>query len=309
MVGLALLLGATPALLGQSPEVAANGAAVANLKFEQLADNFYVFDESAYHGGSISVLIGPDGVLIVDSGTADLAPAAEREIRRLSPEPVRFVINTHSHVDETGGNEHFARLGATIIGREQARHRMLNPRSRGSGSSVRESRQERAPSPEGAPSLTFDSAISLHFNAQSVRLIPAADAHTDNDTIVLFPQLDILVVGDLLRPGEYPSINGPDGGSFPGMIQALATLLELAGPRTRIVTSHGQIVGREAIERERHLLFTTRDRILALKRQGRTVDEVVLARITEDLGAKAPPGRLSAEAFVRDMYNELESSS
>jgi glyoxylase-like metal-dependent hydrolase (beta-lactamase superfamily II) len=276
----------------------------------KIAENFYVIDETPVHGGAVSILTGPDGIMLVDTGVEGLAARVEAEIRRLSPQPIRYVIGSHAHVDEIGGNVHFAQLGATLIGRDLMRSSILHPKIPAAGAVVdgRQARQARAPSIAGAPTITFKTEMGLHFDGQDVRLLAIPRAHTDSDTIVIFPGLDIIVVGDVLRAHEYPSIGRPDGGSLAGMLDGLSLLISLAGPQTRFVTSHGQIVDRTAVSAQRDLLITTRDRIAARMAQGQSLDEILAAKVTEGLGAHAEPGHISADAFVRDVYNELKAT-
>lgn len=275
----------------------------------RIADNFYVIDETPVHGGAISILTGADGVLMLDTGVEGLAARVEAEIRRLSPQqPVRYVIGSHAHVDEIGGNAYFARLGAVLIGRDVMRDSMLHPKAPPPGADGRTARQARAPSAEAAPTVTFKTEMGLHFDGQDIRLIAMPRAHTDNDAIAVFPGLDLVVVGDVLRAHEYPSINRPDGGTLPGMLEALSILIGLGGPQTRFVTSHGQVVDRMAVIAQRDLLVTSRDRIAALIAQGRSLDQILAAKVTEGLGAHAEPGHISADAFVRDVYGELKAA-
>jgi glyoxylase-like metal-dependent hydrolase (beta-lactamase superfamily II) len=305
ITGLAFALAAAPLALAQT----APDFSKVEVRAQKVAEGFYVIDETAVHGGAVSVLTGPDGVVMVDTGVGGLADRVEAEVRRLSPGPVRYVIGSHAHVDEIGGNEHFARLGAILVGRDVMRERIVHPKplSAEAAADGRSARQARAPSLAGAPTVTFKSEMGLHLDGQDIRLIAMPDAHTDSDAIAVFPALDIVVVGDVLRAHEYPSINRTDGGTLKGMLGALDLLIALGGPQTRFVTSHGQVVDRTAVIAQRTLLVTARDRIAALMAQGKSQDEIVAAKVTEGLGAQAQPGHISAEAFVRDVYAELKA--
>lgn len=281
-----------------------------DIKPVKLADNFYVIDETEVHGGSISVLTGPEGVLLVDTGVGGLAPKVEAAIKKLSSQPIRYVINTHAHVDETGGNEYFAKLGATIVARDQVRGSMLHPKvpTGAAAADGRQARQVRAVPPEAAPKLTFANNMSLRLSDQEARLISVPRAHTDGDALIYFPGLDIIVAGDVLRAHEFPSIGRPDGGTLPGMLDALARLIGMAGPKTRIVTAHGQVVDHSVVIEQRDFLLTSRDRIAALIAQGKSSEEVIAANPTADLGVKALPGHIGPDAFVRDVYAELKAA-
>src|SRR5438105_10035785 len=101
---------------------------------EQLAPNLYLLSGSAgadpahedAAGGRIGVLAGPDGILMVDSQYAQLTDKIVAAIRRISPTPIRVLINTHIHIDHTGGNANFAKMGATVYAREELREEMIN---------------------------------------------------------------------------------------------------------------------------------------------------------------------------------------
>lgn len=271
------------------------------IKTNRLADNFYVIDESAAEGGSVSLLIGADGIIMVDTGIAALAPQVAAAIKRLSAQPIRYIINTHVHVDETGGNEYFAGLGATFVAREQVRQRMQHPSPLADG-------MQRKPMPEAAwPSLTYDNAMTLHFNGQHIQLIAVPRAHTDGDAIIYFPGSDIIVAGDVLRPGSYPSMNRPHGGTLPGMLDALATIIGRAGPHTKIFTSHGAVVDRSAAIAQRDFILAVRERIAMLMAQGKSEDEIVAltSSITMGYAVATEWAHTLPERFVRDMYAEL----
>ena len=90
----------------------------------RLADDFFTLEGQ---GGTISVLTGPDGVLMVDGQFAPLTEKIVAATKKVSDQPIRFLVNTHVHADHTGGNENFARLGALIFSRDELRMRLMNP--------------------------------------------------------------------------------------------------------------------------------------------------------------------------------------
>jgi cyclase len=272
------------------------------IRLEKLAENFYVINDSDDVGGSISVLTGPDGILMVDTQLAPLSTKVEAAIKRLSQKSIRYVINTHVHIDQTDGNEYFGRLGATIIAREQVRYRLMYPITVAG-------RVQRVPAPAAAlPVLTYTDNMKLHFNGEEIQIIAMPSAHTDGDTMIYFPGVDILVAGDVLRPATYPSINRPDGGTLEGMLEALGYLIGRAGPHTRIITSHGPPVDRAVAIAQRDLILTVRDRVAALIAQRKSEAEVIAAGIAADLDAHALQSHTSAERFVSDVYSELKGA-
>src|SRR5579871_1661382 len=146
------------------------------IKTNKLADNFYTLDGQ---GGEIGVLTGPDGVLMVDAQFAPLSQKIAAAIHQVSDKPIRFLINTHVHADHTGGNENFAKMGATILARPELRERLIHPAPAANGAAT-------PASPAGAlPVITYDAPVTIHMDGEDVRLIPIPRAHTDGDTLVM----------------------------------------------------------------------------------------------------------------------------
>jgi len=267
------------------------------IKTTRLADNFFTLEG---HGGTISVLTGPDGVLMVDSQFAPLTDKIVAAIRKVSDQPIRFLINTHLHPDHTGGNENFAKLGALIFSRDQLRARLKSP-SPGPDGRV----------PPGAPAMalpvvTYDGPVTLHVNGEDVQLIPIRAAHTDGDTLIRFPKHDVLAVGDYYRSVGYPFVDIFNGGTLDGLLTGLGETIGLAGPNTKIIPGHGPIVDRNAVIAQRDLVLAIRAKVQPLVARGMSVDEVLAANLTSDPDLPVPPRAETAEEFVRWMYAELK---
>ena len=269
------------------------------IRTTHVSGNFFVLEGQ---GGSIGVLIGPDGVLMVDSQFAPLTDKIVSAIRQISDQPIRFLVNTHVHSDHTGGNENLAKMGALIFSRDQLRSRLVNP-SPGPYGRVPPSAPEKA-----LPVVTYDGPVTLHINGEDVQLIPIREAHTDGDTLIRFPREDVLVVGDYYRSVGYPYVDIYNGGTLEGLLAGLGETVGLCGPKTKVVPGHGPIVDRNAVIAQRDLVLATRDRMLPLIAKGMTFDQVLASNLTADSETPVPPGAQTAEQFIWWMYVELTES-
>ena len=262
------------------------------IKTNKLADNFYTLDGS---GGTIGVLTGPDGVFMVDTQFAPLSDKIAAAIKAITPLPVKFIVNTHVHGDHTGGNVNFGKMGAILLSREQLRDRL----SKAAGNTP-------ATPVEGLAKLTYDNDVTMHMNGQRIQLIAIRKAHTDGDTLVRFPDLDILMTGDYYRSIGYPNIDRGNGGSLEGMIDGLAKTIDLAGANTKIIPGHGAMVGRADVIAHRDVLIQLATRVRAAVAKGMTEDQVVAAKLTNEFDAKIKEPGTTGERVVRQIYNEVK---
>jgi len=269
------------------------------IKANKITDKFYTLDGQ---GGTIGVLIGPDGVFMVDTQFAPLSDKIAAAIKQLTPQPIKFVVNTHVHGDHSGGDENFGKMGATIIAREELRFRLAHPAPQANG-------QPGVPTAAvGLPKQTYREQLTLHMNGEEVQLIAVPRAHTDGDTMVYFPGLDIIMTGDFYRSIQYPNVDRNNGGSLQGLIDGLGMVIGRAGPSTKIIPGHGPTVDRSAVVAHRDLVLAVRDRIAPLVAQGKSEDEVVAAKVTADLDAKVQQAGTTGERFVRQVYAEVKAT-
>lgn len=300
------LIGLLPlAALAAAPPATAPSAAPAAPDFSQVqirvtrvAGDLYALEGQ---GGTVSVLAGPDGALVIDSQFAPLSDKLIAAIRTFSQARLRFLLNTHVHGDHTGGNANFTRAGATVIAHDSVRRRLRNPAPAANG----------APGvpavAEALPVITFEGPSALYLNGQTVRLTPMPAAHTDGDVMIEFPQLYVLVMGDFFRSTGYPVADRNNGGSFRGIADALGIASGRAGPATRVIPGHGPISSRAGIIEQRDILVSTINEVEKLVRQGMTVEQVLAAKPTAAFDDRVPQGAQNAERFVRGLYAELSS--
>src|ERR1700685_413480 len=157
------------------------------IKTTKISDTFYTLEGQ---GGTIGILAGPDGIFMVDSQFAPLSQKIAAAIHQISDKPIRFMVNTHVHGDHTGGNENFAKMGATIFSRDELRWRLEHPVPAANGAPG-------TPAPAAAlPVVTYEGPVTIHMDGEEVQLIPIHRAHTDGDTLVHFVNNDVLMTGD-----------------------------------------------------------------------------------------------------------------
>jgi glyoxylase-like metal-dependent hydrolase (beta-lactamase superfamily II) len=269
------------------------------IKATKISDNFYTLEGQ---GGTIGLLVGPQGIFMVDSQFAPLSQKIAAAIHQISDKPIRFMVNTHVHGDHTGGNENFAKMGATIFARDELRYRLAHPSPGANGAPG-------VPAPPDAlPVVTYEGPVTFHMDGEDVHLIPIRRAHTDGDTLVYFPINDVLMTGDYFRSIQYPNIDRTNGGSLNGMIEGLGITIGMAGPHTKIIPGHGPTVDRAALTAHRDMILVVRDKVAALVRQGKSEDEVLAAKPTSDYDSIVPNSSTTSERFVRQLYAELKTN-
>ena len=238
----------------------------------------------AGRGGNIGLSIGDDGVVMVDDQFAPLTDRIVETIRGISNGNIRFLINTHVHGDHVGGNENLGRMGIPIVAAERVRLRL----------------GERLPA-VALPVLTYNDPVTIHLNGEDVRLIPVPPAHTDGDTFIHFRGSDVLHLGDVFRTVAFPVIDGNNGGTLDGTIEALGIAAGIAGPGTKIVPGHGVVSSRADVIEFRDMIIDVGAKVRALVADGATYDEVLAAGPTSEYEAKwGDPQR-----FLTAVYAEL----
>jgi len=263
----------------------------------KLAPNFYVLNGQ---GGAIGVLTGPDGVLMVDSQFAPLTEKIVAAIKQVSNTPIKFLINTHVHGDHTGGNENLGKMGVTIVAREELRNRLAHPAPGANGAPG-------TPAPAAAlPVITYSTPLTIHMDGEDVQAIPIPKAHTDGDTLVYFPNANVIMIGDYFRSLGYPNIDRANGGSLPGMLAGIDAAIKLCNATTKVVPGHGEITDRNGLMAHRDMIIAIRDKIAPMVSQGKTLQDVLASKPTAAYDSKVPGVGTTGERFVGQVYAELK---
>jgi glyoxylase-like metal-dependent hydrolase (beta-lactamase superfamily II) len=248
-------------------------------------------------GGNIAVLPGRDGKLLIDAGFAGARPKLTTALASLSSDPIKHLINTHWHFDHTDGNEWLHSAGAAILAHTNTRkHLSTTTRVEGWNFTF-------PPAPAGAiPSEVFDDERTLELNGTTLALKHYAPAHTDSDISVHFTDADIFQVGDTFWNGYYPFIDYSTGGSIDGMIRATEANLAKVTDSMIVIPGHGAVGDKSQLAFYRDLLVSTREKVATLKRQGKSLDEIVAAKPTAATDAKWGNGFRSPKDFLGDVF-------
>lgn len=254
-------------------------------------NNIYYLEGS---GGNIGVIVGDDGVLIVDDQFAPLTNKIEAAITDLTKLPVTFVVNSHFHYDHTDGNENFGRAGAFIVAQDNARRRMESTQVLASG------REQEAYDDVGLPKITFFDSMRFYFNDEPIELIHTGPGHTDGDAQVYFLESNVIHTGDMFVRYVLPFIDQNNGGSLDGMIEATDKLAGIINNETIIIPGHGQLSNRGDLLNYRNMLVTIRGNLTRAKVQALSPAEMLE---TEPADGWAPAGDGTNQWLLR-AYDE-----
>ncbi len=259
-----------------------------------------------WQGGDSLILVGDEGVLLVDTAVAQMGDKIKAAIARVSDKPIRLVINTHAHADHFGANELMAKGGALIVGHEKLRERMVK------GQYLAAFRQTIPPSPPAAlPAITYAGTMTIHFDGETVQLFHSPRAHTDNDTLVYFKRANVIhASGTFGGDGSYPFFDTSSGGTLAGMIVAEEKMLSLSDDKTRIIADEGDPGSTQGLKASRDMLVTIRARVQKLIDAGKSEDQVVADKPTQDLDARwvQQGSPLTGDFFTRLAYQSLSGT-
>jgi len=294
-----------------------------NLEVLQIRPNFYMI---AGAGGNIGFQFGADGVVVVDSGSASSANAVVDAIKKVTTQPIRYVINTSADTDHVGGNAAVAKAGQTLF--TQGGGAGIGADFLGGAASILSVEQvlTRMSAPGAQPSRfplaawpteTFHQPRKyLYLNGEGIEVFHQPAAHTDGDAIVFFRRSDVVVAGDILDTTRFPVIDIAKGGSIQGEIAALQKLVDTAIPSvpivsreegTLIIPGHGRICDQLDVVEYRDMVTIIRDRVRDMVKKGMTLEQVKAAKPTADYDGRfgATSGRWTTDQFIEAAYRSL----
>ncbi|PYX95934.1 MAG: MBL fold metallo-hydrolase [Acidobacteria bacterium] len=268
------------------------------MKVSKVAGNIYMLEGA---GGNIGASVGDDGIVIVDDQYAPLADKIQVALKGITDKPVRFVINTHYHEDHTGGNAIFQK-NAPVIAHENVRKRLQEGGTAGNGGSVH---IEAKPQPKDAlPIITFDHDVTVHLNGEDIRALHFPAGHTDGDSIIFFPESNVVHMGDDFVTYGFPFIDVDGGGSINGMIDAVEKVIPQLPPDVKVIPGHGPVSNLDDVRAYLKMLKDTRDAVQSALKQGKTLEQMKQEKIL-DPWKKYSGDFISEDAFLETLYNSL----
>jgi len=254
-------------------------AAFAADRLTRIAENVYAYvgtthsSKSNSFGANAGIIIGREGIVVVDTLlSANEAKRFLRDIRTVSDKPIRYVVNTHHHLDHVFGNCEFAKLGAVIIAQENAGKAMEKSAAKtlaniGAYGLSAEEMQGTTPA---YPVLTYGDRMTIHLGDERIELIHAPPSHTDGDTLVYLPDRKILFIGDILFTGYHPFLGEGNIAEWAKTLDEIK-LMDVE----KIIPGHGPLSGKKDLDEMRAYLLLFDEKARELASRSSDVQEIV----------------------------------
>lgn len=228
-------------------------------------------------GNNIVALAGDGSSLLVDCGEA----AQAQDVLKLAG-GVKTVINTHWHLESTGGNDALHRAGAKLISHVNTELWMTQEIPHDWEKKVYPPRAK-----DALPTETFYTTGKTTFGGEPVEYGVMPMAHTDGDIYVHFPQSNILVTGDAVQPGRLPILDWRCDGWIGGMQEAHRTLLRIANDTTKIIPGSGLVMTKAELQANLDTITKIREHLVMLMKMGMGAKDMMEAKAMKDFSSLA----------------------
>ena len=256
----------------------------------KVTDQIYMLKGS---GGNIGLLIGNDGLMMVDDQFAPLSNKIIEAIKSISQNSIRFLVNTHIHGDHTGGNDNFSKQGVTVVAHDQVRERMKKEQV-----NKRMNRTTPPREKDALPVVTFSDKLNFHLNDEEIELVHLDRGHTDGDVAVYFKKANVIHTGDAFVRYGYPFIDTDSGGGINGFISSLDKLLLIMNDQTKVIPGHGELATKVDVKTLREQITDILDQVAKALKKGKKVGEISSLGITDKYDEKLGKGFLKGKDFV-----------
>lgn len=268
------------------------------LSMNKVAGNVY---QILGAGGNIGALMGPDSVLLVDTGDKPVAPEIKQAIATVSNKPIHEIIITHYHYDHVASISQLS-SDAVVISHENARKSLAKDKKLTAVNGVY------SPADSAIlPRLTFQDSMTLHFPSEDVQVWHFPNAHTAGDAVVYFTKSNVVHMGDILFSGMFPYVDVEDGGNVLGMAEAVEKVLTLVPPDAKFIAGHGPVYTADQMRQYSAFLKDSAAMVDAAMKQGKTLKQIQSEGVLEkyDRFSNFVPTPL----FTEFVYKSLQARS
>jgi cyclase len=235
-------------------------------KVIKLSDHVYRVTLDYSLRPNIGVSVGPDGILLVDTGHQEVASELLLAIKNLKEGEIKYIINTHPHGDHAGGNKTCG-PNAVVIGyknlEEMVSKGVLSP---GKGKI------------KGGSGKAIDSYYSMNFNGEEIRIIPSPGAHSDSDLIIHFTRSGVVHMGDLLLTQSFPAV-GPNVEKY---LEILDTVMDIFPQDTKFIGGHGRDYTMAEVKDYRNMLSDTIKIVRKGMKSGKSMEDMIQEDVLKD---------------------------
>ena len=252
--------------------------------------NIYMLEATGDVAGNIAVSAGPNGILVVDTQFAPLSKLILAELKKITKENIKFIINTHYHADHTQGNMILGK-SSIIITHANAKQRLLYLPS------------------EAHPTITFDKQMSLFFNGEKIDLIHYPHGHTDNDVVVFFTKSNVIHMGDLWNSGisSFPTVDIEAGGSIMGMLENIKELIHIIPKNAKIIPGHYALSDLDDLKSTGDMLEKTIGFVMTKKAEGKSLEEIKKEGFPSRYDSWGT-AYTNAETWIENIYHGLDKN-
>jgi len=313
---------------GSSDSKSQNEGAFVSAK--KIKDSLYYL---SYKNTNAVAFLGRDYTILIDGHDAKAAPQTLTTAGRLSLNPVRFLVNTHHHQEQTGGNAYFSESGVTIMCHEQAynniwaesnadeiekiqdlKQQFLKGQKENTAISQEVNTKIQKLQNEGVEqdlsysAFLFGNQFSINLVNENIEFSHYPASHTSGDVVAFFKNNNVLVCGDLFYNGRYPFIDLKMGGNVDNYLNSLTALSKMCNNDTVIVPAHGPIANKSDLERYKRMIEYTQKGVQMDYLLGKSLEEVLANKsITANFDAQGyGRGAVSREAYIRMLYSAAE---
>jgi glyoxylase-like metal-dependent hydrolase (beta-lactamase superfamily II) len=258
----------------------------------EVVPGIYMLEGVDGFSSNMGLLVGEDHVLLIDDGMAPITASLMAKVQELAGRPADFLVNTHAHGDHVGSNATLAEYGTIVFAHDNLRKRLVEKPEAAGGSA-------------GLPVVTFADAVTFHVNGHEAYVFHVANAHTDGDAVIHFPDLNVIDAGDLFFNYMFPFIDIDSGGSVAGYKAGQQQIIDMADDDTAIIPGHGSLASKADLQIALDMLIDAEARVKKLVDAGMSQDDVLAENPLADYHERWTWFFVTTEVMTKTLYRSL----